>query len=242
MIRVVMLQRRLLLLLLPLLSLFSCGQEGQTGTEAESEVPVFVASSLADSVALAHGFDRWAGIERLDFSFNVERNDTLKVARGWSWWPKSDSVLLREAEQETAFLRANTAQDSAWLKADQKFINDSYWVLMPFYLVWSKDGYESLTTYNDTMPISGAGATKLTVQYRNEGGYTPGDAYDLYLDQQKMIREWAYRPGGQEEAALVMSWEDYRVVNGLQLPGDHRSQQGVRIYHPELGAESGYEQ
>ncbi len=199
----------------------------------EGETAGFTPVTFADSVAAAHGFAEWPDVRQLDFTFFVDVNDTTRAQRRWSWFPQQDSVVQHTDAGAVAY-RRNTDLDSTLAKTDGAFINDSYWLLMPFYLVWSKDGYESAVTYRDTMPISGAIGTKLTVQYRPEGGYTPGDAYDLYVDADYRLQEWVYRKGGQAEPSTVMDWSDYSTKGGLVVPGNHRGNGAVRIYHPEV--------
>ena len=63
---------------------------------------------------------------------------------------------------------------------------------------------------------------KLTIVYANEGGYTPGDAYDFYFEDDFIVREWIYRKSNQEEPSLTTTWEDYVEIGGLKLPQDHK--------------------
>ena len=187
-------------------------------------------ASATDSIAAAHGFGNWDDVERLDFAFAVDVSDTNRVTREWTWFPREDSVVLGGAAGGAAYRRGG-GLDSTALAADAHFINDTYWLLMPFYLVWSEEGYERAVTYRDTMPISGAIGTKVTVQYRAEGGYTPGDAYDLFVDDDYRLREWVFRKGGQPKPSMVMDWSGYETHGGLVLPTDHRGDGPVRIYH-----------
>ena len=219
---------RLFAAALPLV-VVACGTKPAT---PQHQPPTFSPVTVADSIAAAHGFADWAKVARLDFTFAVDVGDTNRVTRRYSWYPHSDSVVQYASAETVGYRRAGSL-DSVRLAVDKQFINDSYWLLMPFYLVWSADGYESAVTYRDTMPMSGVTGTKLTVQYRPEGGYTPGDAYDLYVDDDYRLREWAYRPGGQAEAKMVMDWSDYVTDGGLVLPRDHRGEGAVRIHHPE---------
>ena len=46
------------------------------------------------------------------------------------------------------------------------------------------------------LPLGSSSTTVITVKYPDTGGYTPGDAYDLYLDENYMITMWIYRRGG----------------------------------------------
>ena len=211
-----------------------CGAERNPSEgSAPAPEPSFVPVTFADSVAAAHGFGNWDAVERLDFAFAVDVADTNRVTRDWSWFPRVDSVVRRGAGGAPDYgYRRSERLDSLGLAADGAFINDSYWLLMPFYLIWSAPGYESVVTYRDTLPLARSIGNRLTVQYRPTGGYTPGDAYDLYVDTDYRLQEWAYRPGGGDTATLTMTWADYATVGGLLLPGDHRGDRPARIHHP----------
>ncbi len=218
----------------------ACGQtaeqRGDTVAAAETTVPKappFTPADFVDSVAAAHGFADWSRVRQLDFTFRVARGGEVAAEREWRWFPYADSVVLVADGASTSYLR-NTELDSAALAADGNFINDSYWLLMPFYLEWSKTGFTSTVVRGATMPLSGAPATKLTVLYDDAGGYTPGDAYDLYVDDEYLVREWIFRKKNADEPSMTMSWEGYAVLNGMQLPGTHKStpELGLEISHP----------
>ena len=63
---------------------------------------------------------------------------------------------------------------------------------------------------------------KLTIVYANEGGYTPGDAYDFYFGDDYVVKEWAYRKENQAEPNMVTTWEDYKTLDGLQIGTMHK--------------------
>lgn len=226
--------------LLPL-ALLAVGSCGTTETEpvvddAAPPVEPFAADSFADSVALAHGYDRWGEVERVAFDFVLNVDGEQRGSRAWEWFPRADSVSRTVMGQVTSFVRS-AELDSVEREADAQFINDSYWVMMPFYLVWSEAGYTPTVTRGATAPISGEPATMLTVAYDDTGGYTPGDAYDLYVDDDYRLVEWVYRRGGGEEANVTTQWAGYRDLEGLLLPTEHPTEGPVVISHPDLSVE-----
>ncbi|MFK8055226.1 MAG: hypothetical protein AB8F78_03810 [Saprospiraceae bacterium] len=210
----------------------SCSSPETSTVETEApQRSVFVPETLIDSIAFVHGFDYWQDVQQIDFRFDIDINGEGKLQREWSWFPKTDSVV-RTLEGVTESIVRNTSIDSTDLSIDGQFINDSYWLLMPYYLVWSKDGYTSVIDRNATSPMTDEQRTKLTVQYGSDGGYTPGDAYDLYVDASYQLKEWTFRKGGQTEASMTMDWSDYRTIENLVLPADHKGKDVLRIYHP----------
>ena len=62
----------------------------------------------------------------------------------------------------------------------------------------------------------------ITVLYGKEGGYTPGDAYDIYYDENYMIKEWVFRKGNAVEPSLTNTFENYKDFNGNNIAIDHK--------------------
>ena len=204
-----------------------------TDTAAPAASTSWTPTTLADSVAQAHGYEHWDDVRRLEFTFAVDVDDTTRTSREWVWYPQRDSVVRIVGDDTVGYTRGGTLAADA-TRADEQFVNDTYWLLMPFYGVWSAAGYTPTVQRGATMPLSRKPATMLTVAYGPDGGYTPGDAYDLYLDADYRLREWTFRKGGQPSPTMVMSWEGYRPAEGLLLPTEHRGEGPVRIHHPRV--------
>ncbi|WP_306013527.1 MULTISPECIES: hypothetical protein [unclassified Allomuricauda] len=193
-------------------------------TETEKTVP--------ERIAEAHGFEHWKDVERITFTFNVDR-DSMHFERSWDWEPKTNIVTAISGADTLRYDR--NAMDSIALKTNGGFINDRYWLMAPFNLMWDANNYTFEHTAEATAPISQEPMQKLTIVYANEGGYTPGDAYDFYFKDDYVIREWAYRKSNQEEPNLVSTWEDYVEMEGLQLAQQHnRPEGGTSLYFTGL--------
>lgn len=193
-------------------------------TETEKTVP--------ERIAEAHGFEHWKDVERITFTFNVDR-DSMHFERSWDWEPKTNMVTAISGADTLRYDR--NAMDSIALKTNGGFINDRYWLMAPFNLMWDANNYTFEHTAEVTAPISQEPMQKLTIVYANEGGYTPGDAYDFYFKDDYVIREWAYRKSNQEEPNLVSTWEDYVEMEGLQLAQQHnRPEGGTSLYFTGL--------
>jgi hypothetical protein len=111
------------------------------------------------------------------------------------------------------------------MNADRAFINDKFWLLVPFQLVWD-EGTTISETKREVAPISQTELNKITLTYSNEGGYTPGDAYDLYFDENYRIKEWVYRQGNSETPSMMTTFENYEDFNGLKIAKDHKMADG----------------
>ncbi|MBC7651443.1 MAG: hypothetical protein H7101_06825 [Deinococcales bacterium] len=181
------------------------------------------ASDIAQRVADAYGFANFKNAKFITFTFNVKR-DTTVTFRSWNW-NVADNIITMTTQKETVTYKRDTIQSAASKSVDQKFINDQYWLIFPFHLIW--DSGSTLTTKAAQIsPISKKEQTMLTIQYNNKDGYTPGDAYDLYLDANFMITEWSYRRGGAEKPSLSTTWQDNILVNGLTIATNHVNADG----------------
>lgn len=177
--------------------------------------------SIAEKIANAHGYNNWDNVEKIAFTFQVDR-DTLKgKGRSWVWHPKEDKVTLSAEFGSVEYYRSQ--MDSTHVKADQGFINDKFWLLVPFQLVWDTTANIS-EPVKSTSPIAKKQLNKITITYPNEGGYTPGDAYDIYYDNSYLIREWVFRQGNSKEPSLTNTFEDYKDFNGIKIAISHKKE------------------
>ncbi|MGX1930758.1 hypothetical protein [Flagellimonas sp. 2504JD4-2] len=179
--------------------------------------------TIAEKIAHAHGYDNWKSVNEITFTFNVDR-DSTHFERTWVWKPKTNEVTAITANDTLVYHRKS--MDSVATKANAGFINDRYWILAPFNLIWDANNYTSEHLQEEEAPISKKQMQKLTIVYGNEGGYTPGDAYDFYFGDDYILREWVFRKENQAEPSTVTTWEDYVEMGGLQLAQDHKKAEG----------------
>jgi hypothetical protein len=138
------------------------------------------------------------------------------------------------SDTDTIAYNRNASMDSLQVQADKRFINDSYWLLVPFKLVWD-EGVTISEEKNVVAPISGDTLHKLTILYEGDGGYTPGDAYDFYLSDDHLIKEWGYRGGNAEKASTATSWMKMESFNGLKLNTAHQDSIGsFKLYFTNI--------
>lgn len=204
---------------------FSCKNEKNEAVSEEEPL------TLPEMIAFAHGIEQWNQVEELHFTFNVDRGETHSE-RSWIWKPKTDDVTLFNNGDTIHYNRKNL--DSISLKADPGFINDKYWLLAPFNLVWDEG-----TTFSQKdsvkAPISNKTMQQLTITYGDEGGYTPGDAYDFFFENDFQIKEWIFRKSNDTVPSLITTWEDYKDFNGIKISTMRQNPEGTfKLYFTNI--------
>ncbi len=178
--------------------------------------------TVAQEIGFANGLENWSSINQVDFTFNVDK-DGSHFERSWTWNPKTDDVKLTSGKDIITYNRKS--MDSVALKADRSFINDKFWLLAPYQIVWD-EGTTISESIKETAPMSKTELNKITVLYSNEGGYTPGDAYDFYFDDRHEVKEWVFRKGNSKEPSMITSFENYGYFNGIKIAQDHIKSEG----------------
>jgi hypothetical protein len=73
------------------------------------------------------------------------------------------------------------------------------------------------------LPLGKGSARRVLVKYPQEGGYTPGDTWELYVGADDRIREFIYHRGGPKKPSLVVTtWANYKKAGPLLVSLDHR--------------------
>ncbi|NND16779.1 MAG: hypothetical protein HKN89_10720 [Eudoraea sp.] len=195
--------------------------------EKKTKAVTTPSKSLLDSIADAYGYQEWPNVKQVSFTFNVER-PARKYARSWQWDVKENTVT---AIIDTVTVYYDRKQvDSTLLATDARFINDSYWFLFPFKLVWDKESF----TFNVDDHIDSADKEimrKVTIVYGDSGGYTPGDAYDFYIDSDYMIREWAWRKSNDSVAGIRTKLQGLKDYDGLKITTRHEGMKDDFLLH-----------
>lgn len=180
--------------------------------------------TIAEKIANAHGYENWKNVSEVKFTFKVDRDTIKGQGRSWVWRPKENKVSMSLGETQISYIRHE--MDSTHIAADRGFINDKFWLLVPFQLVW-----DTSATISDPViaksPIKNEDLNMITLLYGSEGGYTPGDAYDIYYDENYMIKEWTFRQGNSEAPSLSNTFENYRNFNGIKIAIDHKKDEGT---------------
>lgn len=230
--------KSLLLTLLSLIILTSCKKDQKeidVSRDPVLEQEVNPALAEAETIALKNGIKNWDSVSQIAFTFNVDRGGKTVAKRSWLWKPKTDDVTMVLKGDSLHYNRSRI--DSTVIAQDRGFINDKFWLLAPFQLVWDQDA--SLSMQDSAIaPISQRTSKKLTILYGDKGGYTPGDAYDFYYGDDYIIDEWVFRKSNSNSASMTTSFEDYATYEGLHLAATHKDlDSDLNIYFTDISVQ-----
>ena len=183
---------------------------------------------LAEEVAKAFGSDSFGQIEAIRYTFNAQFPG-VNVSRSWEWRPKTDTVSYEGKDKDgkpvkVTYQRSQLGSQNDMVKneVDPGFVNDQYWLLFPFHMIW--DGSPTVTDDGmQKLPLAKTNARRLVVKYPSDGGYTPGDTWTLYIGPDKRVREFEYHRGGSKKPSVVIAtWAGYKKAGPLLVSTEHR--------------------
>jgi len=182
---------------------------------------------IADQIAKAHGLDSWGQVDAIRYTFHIEFG-ALKISRSWVWEPKKDQITYDGKDKAgnpvtVTYSRSQLASQSDIVKTeiDPAFFNDQYNLLLPFHLVW-----DTSATIEDAgmqkLPLGKGSAHKVVVKYPSEGGYAPGDTWNLFVGADSLIKELYFQRGGPvKPSVFIAAFTDYKKVGPLILSLAH---------------------
>lgn len=192
-------------------------------------------NETADKLAQSAGLKDFDKITQLEFTFNVDKDSVTATSRHWKWMPKTNDVVFYGEKDSVAFKRYDTSTTQL-RELNGQFTNDEYWLIFPFHLVWDK-GMTMTDNGKSIAPVTGDSLNKITINYNKTDGFTPGDMYVIYTDDNNKINEWEFHKGGSADPSLMTTWEDYENYDGLKLATNHRSKDGsFRLYFTDVQA------
>jgi hypothetical protein len=181
---------------------------------------------IVEKLAKTYGLESFGQIEAIRYTFNLQFPG-VNLSRSWTWEPKSGQVTYEGKDKsgkpvKVTYLRSQLSSQAAIVKdeIDPAFINDQYWLLFPLHLSWDSSAKVEETGMHK-LPLGKGSAGRVVVTYPSEGGYTPGDTWELFVGTDNRIQQWSYHPGGSAKPTAVASWEDYRKAGPLLVSLDH---------------------
>jgi hypothetical protein len=196
-------------------------------------------------MAKTYGLDSFGQIEAIRYMFNVNLG-ALKLSRTWVWEPQADRVAYTGKDKagkpvQATYVHAQLSSQPAVVKdeVDQASVNDQYWLVLPFHVVW--DGAHVEDTGMHKLPLGKGSARRVVVKYGSGGGYAPGDTWELYVGSDNRVKELVYHGGGpglqKRPRVLIATWAGYKQAGPLLLSTDHRGtadSKPVRVFFSQV--------
>jgi hypothetical protein len=194
-------------------------------SQKRSPNPEQAAKTNAEQIAKTYGLDSFDQIDAIRYTFTVPG---VNLSRSWEWEPKTNKVSYEGKDKDgkpvkATYLRSQLSSqpDTVKNEVDPAFINDNYWLLLPLHAYWDR----SATVTDQGMqqlPLGNGSAKLVAVKYPAEGGYTPGDTWELYVGKDNRVEQMVYRRGGPRKPSVVIAtWEGYQKVGPLLISTDH---------------------
>ena len=162
-------------------------------------------------------WDKWQNDVRIEMDSTIYlvniANNTGRV--------KKDGVEITQPDSLKKYVERGI---SIW-------INDSYWLVMPYKL---KDSGVTLKYMGEHNTAEGKPADVLQLTFQNVGR-TPENKYWVYVDKDsRLITQWEYyQKYTDEKASMTTPWENYNKQGNIMLSGgrgDNRQMQDIAVY------------
>ena len=184
---------------------------------------------ILEQIAKTYGIDSWDQVEAIRYTWNGEITGLFKAAHKWEWEPKTGKVSFEGMDKDgkpvkVSYVRTDLSSQSDDVKnqVDPSFINDNYWVLFPFHAYWDKSA-SAIDQGKFNLPVGPGMAELLPIKYPADGGYTPGDTWDLYVGKDNRVVYFVYHRGGAKPPSRVIaSWAGYKKAGPILFSTEHR--------------------
>jgi hypothetical protein len=215
------------LLIFTLLSLVLAATSCSRKRPSVSEQTTRTNGSVREQIAKTYGLDSFGQIEAIRYTWNAQFPG-VNVSHSWVWEPKANKVSYEGKDKDgkpvkVSYLRSELSSqpDAVKTEVDPAFVNDNYWLLFPFHAYW--DASATVTDQGmRQLPVGNGSAQLVTVKYPSDGGYTPGDTWDLYIGKDNRVEQFVYHRGGAKKPSVVTTtWEGYKKAGPLLISTDH---------------------
>ena len=173
-----------------------------TTAQAQDRPPIF------QQMFKAYGFESFGQVEKIRYTFHLEVPG-LNLSRSWEWEPKTDLISYEGKDSDgkpvkVTYSRSQLGSQSDVVKneIDPAFSNDNYWLLLVLHFSW--DGSATVTDEGtQKLPLGNGSAKRVVVKYPSEGGYAPGDTWELFVGADCAFQIWKRTPGDAWLARLL---------------------------------------
>jgi hypothetical protein len=194
------------------------------------------AVELADSIMSAMGGrSNWNKTRYISWNFSGRRN--------LIWDKQSGRVRIESPEDHAVYLiNVNNGQGKVQvngkeiiekdslqkllLAARNIWINDSYWLIMPFKL---KDTGVTLKYLGEDTLQTGGKCNVVDLMFTDKGS-TSESKYRIYIDiTDNLVKEWSYfKKAEQDSATFTRPWDNYKKCGDILLSGDRSDGSGPK--------------
>jgi hypothetical protein len=185
---------------------------------------------IAEKMAKTFGLNSFGEVEGIRYTFNVEHPGG-DVSRTWEWNPKTDTVSYDGKGEDGNPVKVTYKRSQPGMpeEIDASFLNDQYWLLLPFHVIWDTNA-TVIDEGIQKLPLGNESGEKLVVKYPSQGGYSPGDTWDVYVDADGRLQEFVYHRG-EKPRTVIAPWTDYKKAGPLLFSLDHQGKDGDKPPH-----------
>ncbi|TAE21749.1 MAG: hypothetical protein EAZ91_24720 [Cytophagales bacterium] len=163
-------------------------------------------------------WDKWSGNVRVD---NLKNDQTVILNVN-----TDKGRVFRNGKEET-----NPDSVAKYVKAGKgAWINDSYWLVMPYKL---KDSGVTLKHLGEENTTDNKPADLLQLTFKSVGN-TPDNKYKVWVDKSsRLVSQWAYYPKfSDEKPGFTLPWTDYQPHGEIKLSGKRgpRELTDIRVF------------
>lgn len=186
-------------------------------------------SPMLEQVAKTYGVDSWDKVDAIRYTWNGEITGLFKASHKWEWEPKTGKVTFEGTDKDgkpvnVTYSHTDLSNQSDAVKnqIEPSFVNDNYWTLFPFHAYWDK-GASAIDQGKFNLPVGPGTAELIPIKYTGDGGYTPGDIWDLYIGKDNRLIFFDYHRGGAKPPSRVFAtWAGYKKAGPILFSTEHR--------------------
>jgi hypothetical protein len=205
----------------------ACSQKQPAVSQQNANTTQPTAKISAEQIARTYGLDSFGQIDAIRYTWNAQFPG-VNISRSWIWEPKANRVSYDGKDKDgkpvkATYLRTqlNSQPTNVKDEIDPSFLNDNYWLLFPLHAYWDKSATVTDQGVKPS-PIGNGSAELVVVKYPSDGGYTPGDTWDLHVGKDNRVEQMVYHRGGPKKPSVVtVTWEGYKKAGPLLVSTDH---------------------
>lgn len=179
------------------------------------------------TVAAMGGWEAWDQTRYLTWRF-FDRRD--------HWWDRETGDIRIQSDDTLILMNLNTEKGRVWKSGTeitepdslaklldtgrQIWVNDSYWLIMPFKLL---DPGVTLKYLGERALADGRNADVLQLTFGEGIGYTPQNRYEVFVAKDTgLVEQWSFYADAKDaEPGFTMPWAGWTQFGGVKIATDH---------------------